>query len=94
VSDLVDRLRRAGKSAYDPLHVLMQEAADEIERLSGNRERAMEKTWDEIERMLEVRVVTRSDQEWDEAKLKAVEATIEAIISKLSRVLPDPVRHS
>lgn len=51
----------------------------------------MEKTWDEIERMLEVRVVTRNDQEWDEAKIKAIEATVEAIISRLSRELPDKV---
>jgi hypothetical protein len=50
----------------------------------------MEKTWDEIEQMLTVRTVTRNDQEWDDAKLRAIEATIEAIISRLSRQLPDP----
>jgi hypothetical protein len=50
----------------------------------------MEKTWAEIDRLLSVRVAVRSDPEWDEAKMRAIEATIEAIIGKLSRLLPDP----
>lgn len=40
MNDIVDRLRRAGKSPYDPLHLLMQEAADEIERLRRKPETA------------------------------------------------------
>lgn len=50
----------------------------------------MEKTWDEILRLLEVRQVTRTDDEWDEAKINCIEMTIEAIIEKLRRVAPDP----
>lgn len=50
----------------------------------------MEKTWDEIERMLEVRVAIGTDEEWDEAKMNSIEATIGAIISRLRRQLPDP----
>lgn len=33
MDNIVDRLRAAGKSAYDPTHVLMHDAAEEIERL-------------------------------------------------------------
>lgn len=48
-------------------------------------------TWDEIRGMLEVRHHCETDAEWDEAKLKAIEATIEAVIDRLSRFFPDPV---
>jgi len=49
----------------------------------------MQKTWDEIRELLEVRQRVSSDAEWDELKIKAIEATIEAIIDRLSRFFPD-----
>lgn len=49
----------------------------------------MEKTWNEIRMLLEVRHSVRTDAEWDEAKINSIEATIEAIIEKLRRALPD-----
>lgn len=50
----------------------------------------MKKTWDDIQDLLDVRIKTRTDTEWDEAKLNAIEATIYAIIERLRSEFPDP----
>jgi hypothetical protein len=50
----------------------------------------MEKTWDEIRSILDIGPFIGTDAEWDEAKMKAMEYAIEAIIDKLSRAMPDP----
>jgi hypothetical protein len=50
----------------------------------------MKNSWDEIQNMLEVQVRTTTDAEWDELKLKSMEATILAIIERLRIEFPDP----